>query len=69
MNIVNIDFAQYEEDENDCEINVGLIEGDQKDGFIAAKCSKCQSMNLFPTGMNTFKCSKCGTTNNIDKKE
>ena len=72
INILNIDFATaYEDDEEDCEINPGMEEGDQGDGFYSKRCGTCQSMNLFPKGMPTFKCSKCGTTNQIedDKKE
>ena len=38
VNIINIEFAQYDEDdEDDCEINPGIEEGDQGDGFYSAK--------------------------------
>ena len=65
VNIVNIEFAQYEEDEDDCEINAGLIEGDQGDGFFCKKCGSCGLMNKFPVGMTSFICSRCKTQNTL----
>jgi len=71
INIVNIKYAQHgrEDLDDDCEINVGIEEGDQGNGMFAARCQKCNLMNQFPVGMNNFKCSRCGENNLINKKE
>ena len=65
VNIVNIEFAQYDEEEDDCDINPGLEDGQEVGEFSGRRCKFCQSVNLVPTGMQSFKCSKCGTTNTI----
>jgi len=67
INILNLEFAQYEENEEDCEINAGLVEGDQGDGFFCKRCESCNQMNKFPSGMPSFICSRCKTKNILEK--
>ena len=71
INIVNLDFAQYKENEHDIEINAGMVEGQEVDNMVARKCTLCSTMNMIPQGMCKFKCSRCGKENSIanDKKE